>query len=313
MPRGTIHMAVAGPDQLSAHLTISTYQRWTRLDLVHHLIGILLNRPVFQITSPLDSKTSLPQGALFQTRAALADIASGMSATLLALESSTDQLPIPEALDSMGEDFMRSRLPPHPAQLRARGPSPDNKDDLIEPRLRRCCRLFPGPTQGVSLRAFTESGRCGVTVHQGEGTSYFLLTCLENSREDHMLQRNDVCEGSESEDGDGVDNVGSEDIEEDDDGDGDDRGVMVFPASCSEALEKALQLEAYREKDAAVRPIRIDDLPMPGSSEVRIQFARALWELGVVSITPSSQTGKTARKAGNNQDTVALKKSRRKL
>ena len=310
MPRGTIHMAVANRDQLSAHLTISTYQRWTRLDLVHHLIGILLNQPVFQLNSPIDGKRSLPLGVPFQTGAALAGVASGMSATLRALASDVDQLPIPEALDSMAADFMRSRLPPYPTQLRSQGPLPTNKNDLIQPRLRRCCRLFPGPSQDDSLRAFSESGRHGVE-HQREVTSYILVTCLENPREQHMLLRNDEVEGSESEEQSDADDVDSEDIEDEESGD-DDNNFMAFPPACCAALEKALQLETDDEK-AVLEPVRIDDLPLAGSSEVRIQLAQALWRLGVVSITSSQKSfGKTTRKAPGKNEYMRPKKSRRK-
>ncbi|PSC74527.1 bifunctional lysine-specific demethylase and histidyl-hydroxylase MINA [Micractinium conductrix] len=181
MPRGTIHQACA-QDQGSAHLTISTYQRWSAADLLQYTVSVALANHTLQPLLPAPLKAGLPHRWL-----ADAALGAGGAATLAAaaggfrewdagaaaaaaagkgsskaakpggkaggggataglakqlasacrslaecLEGEGELAPrlLQTAADTMAEDFMRSRLPPHPTQLPPRGPAPTLQDSV---------------------------------------------------------------------------------------------------------------------------------------------------------------------------------------
>ncbi|PRW61282.1 bifunctional lysine-specific demethylase and histidyl-hydroxylase MINA [Chlorella sorokiniana] len=282
MPRGCIHQAVAQEGD-SAHLTISTYQRWSFADLLQHAVSVALANPTLQPLMPQPLKAGLPLRWLSAAgmgpadAARLAAASGGFGDALPALVAQAggsakaggsskaglarqladacramaewleDEELGPRVVEAaagavMAEDFMRSRLPPHPVQLPPRGPAPTLKDAV------QCVgsglfRLVPLSGSGSGH----EHGGCGSDCEEdhehghahhdhaegeacGAGCAEAghdhasgsagappawvrLVSCLHNDRDSHMMSGGDDEESDEEEAGSSDEEEGGSDSE----------------------------------------------------------------------------------------------------
>lgn len=265
MPRGTVHHATAL--SLSSHVTISTYQRWTVLDVAHQLLGTALESPETQLKLPLPLKRSL-EPRLLSTLSLDPKLKTLTSSVATALTHFAQYIENNKAVfnnlaDALVEDYMANRLPPHPAQLpfASSVPLSFTVDDILVAR---------APSFFLVMPLITTSG---------SGPICRVLSCLGNSRESHMLQESDEHSSEEEE-------------EEDDEKNG------IFVTTHFRAIE---QLLIRREQ------VRISDLdvslPEPllsPKAQVQLQFARELLEFGAVMVhqnaTKELEKGKSQRK-----------------
>ena len=242
LPRGTIHQAVAQADA-SCHLTISSYQRWAAADLLQYAVSVALANPRLQLLLPEPLKTGLPlrwlstAGLSAGDAAALASGVGGFGpgaplsaaapqrgggdgrASLArqlaaACRSMADSLEDAEfgrhlllaAGDAMAEDFMRSRLPPHPEQLPTLGAAPTLADSVqcVGSGYFRLVALDGGAGEdcGSDCEEEHEHGHAA-TGSGGPPAWVRLLSCLRNSRDTHMMGGPGDEGGSSSDEDDG--------------------------------------------------------------------------------------------------------------
>ncbi|MEW5298291.1 MAG: hypothetical protein WDW36_001432 [Sanguina aurantia] len=194
LPRGTIHQAVAQESGDSSHLTLSTYQHWTVGSLAQHVFRAAAGVQGGPGCLPLSLRKGLPMGYPFThglqvTGEEMADLLCGVSASNPACTSAAGKVAaglreladlleahpqemVTPATDGLAADFIRSRLPPHPAQLPQQGPPPLEAGDCIRVRGTGLFMIIPveGPADPDVPEGYVK-----------------LTTCLENRREDHMM------------------------------------------------------------------------------------------------------------------------------
>jgi lysine-specific demethylase/histidyl-hydroxylase NO66 len=299
LPRGTPHEAVAcgaakksapgGGGEPSAHVTLSTYQRWDVGDLASHALGFLLDGapPGGDVASAAASlRAPLPPGAPFaHPGAAAPPLAAAVAAALRAAAAAIEAHPaavLGGALDALSDDFMAARLPPAPGGALPRGPLPGPRD-AVAAAAPGCCRVAAPP----------------------HGRTVALLSCLANARERHMMGAD-----SEGSDGSGSEEDAEEEEEEEDpereegdvsdgsdsgsesgSGSDSDDGALVFPADHGEALRAVLAA-------AAPRGIAVADIPLPGLPAARLAFARGLWAAGIARTLPAAAEQAPPREQG---------------
>lgn len=270
MPRGTVHHATASSQ--SSHLTISTYQRWTVLDIAHQVLGAALELPASQLTLPLPLKRSLEPRLLstLSIDTKLKSLTSSIATALTDFARHIEKNKVVEGVwDVLIEDFMAHRLPPHPDQL----PLPSTVsitdvpcfgiDDVLVARAPLFFLVMP-PDKSTGTEPI-----CRV------------LSCLENCRETHMLQSTEYDLAQDSQD--------SQDEEEDDD-DGERmmgrRNVLV--TRYFGAIEQLfIRQEHVRIGDLDVsipdgKPTKGERISQAHITQRQLQLARELWEFGAV-------------------------------
>ncbi|KAF8073009.1 RIOX2 [Scenedesmus sp. PABB004] len=229
MPRGAVHQAAASEGTDSAHITISTFQRCSFADLATHLLQVGLASQDEPECLPLAARRSPAPGTLLQhslhkvlapgqsgstTPDALAGLAVALRAIADKLEASPDMLT--PAVHASAMDFLMNRLPPHPRQLPGRGPAP-RLDDAVWCRAAGWAYMLPFELTGMN---------CEDDMFDGlEEGSVKVVTCLANSREEHMIiQDPDASSDEEADDDDDGSGSGSGSGGGSDDGDDDGSG-----------------------------------------------------------------------------------------
>jgi len=206
LPRGCIHQAVAGEETRSTHITLSTNQHCSILDLASHVLIAGLSTPSTQLTFPTCIKSVGIHSALnnahsgsdgddatnsmysLKTAKALRELADHIE------NSSDGEKAVRLGIDHMAEDFMHSRLPPHPVQILPRGPCP-GLDSIITARAPRCFLLFFGmdeelqfhPLSAIEDEEASNHMQPTVRVCHGPPRSVRLASSLHNSRDTHMI------------------------------------------------------------------------------------------------------------------------------
>jgi hypothetical protein len=273
MPRGTVHHATASSQ--SSHLTISTYQRWTVLDIAHQVLGAALELPATQLTLPRPLKRSLEPRLLstLSIDSKVKSLTSSIATALTDFARHIEENKVVEGLwDALIEDFMAHRLPPHPGQLPL--PStvsitdvpPFGIDDVLVARAPSFFLVMP-PDKSTGTEPI-----CRV------------LSCLENCRETHMLQSTDYDLAQDSHDEGEDDEDEDEEDEEDDDGEKGRKNVLV--TRYFGAIEQLL----IRQEQVRIGDLDVS-LPVgkPNKGDTsqaikqrQLQLARELWEFGAV-------------------------------
>eukprot|EP00879_Flechtneria_rotunda_P000471 GHRR01000573.1.p1 GENE.GHRR01000573.1~~GHRR01000573.1.p1 ORF type:complete len:692 (+),score=292.63 GHRR01000573.1:55-2076(+) len=198
LPRGAVHQAIASGSSDSSHLTISTYQRSSYADLATHLLQVGLRAQDEPDCLPLAARHSPLPGTILQhslhkvlaptnngstTPDAVAGLAKALRAIADKLEGTPDMLT--GAIHSFAMDFLINRLPPHPKQLPGRGNAP-TISDRIWCRLAGWSYLLPFEVTGMNCEDDEVAG-----LEEG---SVKIVSCLMNSREEHMITMPDEFE-----------------------------------------------------------------------------------------------------------------------
>jgi hypothetical protein len=266
MPRGTVHHATASSQ--SSHLTISTYQRWTVLDIAHQVLGAALELPASQLRLPHPLKRSLEPRLLstLSINTKVKSLTSSIATSLMDFARHIEENKVVEGLwDALIEDFMAHRLPPHPGQL----PLPSTVsitdvpsfdiDDVLLARAPSFFLVMP-PDKSTGTEPI-----CRV------------LSCLENCRETHMLQGTDYDLAQDSQD---------EEDSQDGEDDGEKGRKNVLVTRYFGAIEQLL----IRQEQVRIGDLDVS-LPIgkPNKGDTsqaikqrQLQLARELWEFGAV-------------------------------
>lgn len=180
MPRGTVHQAAAQAG-FSTHVTISTFQNWSQLDLASIALREALGTAERALRPSLPLRRSLPLGFLEeedkQQRAALSQ-ALRLAAKQLD-QAGTGSSWAALAADHLAIDFLTSRLPP-PASVVAewgKGPKPQSIHDL----------LFRRGPPGLYRLVPSTAVNPGVPEPPEESPAVALVHCLKNRRDQHMM------------------------------------------------------------------------------------------------------------------------------
>ncbi|WIA29285.1 hypothetical protein OEZ86_011790 [Tetradesmus obliquus] len=259
MPRGTVHQAAAQTGD-SSHLTISTYQRCSYADLATHLLQSSLLAQDEPECLPLAARRSPAPGTLLAhslhrvlapstkgstTPDAVAGLAEALRAIAAKLEASPDMLT--PAVHASAMDFLMNRLPPHPKQLPPRGPAP-TMDDKVWCRVAGWAYLLPFELTGMNCD--DDDDDAGL-----EEGSVKMVSCLANSREEHMISAPDdesSEEGSSSEEEEEGPAGGSDEGGSDDDdeaaagsGEGEEKGEAEDQAAAGKKKKQQQQQQQH--------------------------------------------------------------------
>jgi len=213
MPKGTVHQAVAsaekgplpeaGPQKSaknaqphSAHITLSTYNRWAYSDLLDGVMRAAeAGSKEKEASLPLRLRRGLPfdflmdhglQASLRRGRGAPTPVASQLAAGLRKLANDIEARPdlVDAAADDMAQVFMRTRAPPLAALQQSsagdsRGPSPKHSS-MVAAAASGCFRLV-----GCSEDEMREAGGGDEDVDGGGFVR--LVSCLHNQAQNHMM------------------------------------------------------------------------------------------------------------------------------
>ena len=275
LPKGTIHCA-STKDSLSSHLTISTYQRTSIVDLGCQYLRALVTVPAFKPNIPPSGVRGIPKelqsvGQIDELRGQLASVFTNLAESLTSSRTNTI---VEAATNAFKDDFMGSRLPPHPQQVRESGPCPQGSNDQIYPTAKGFFHLFKEPITD-SIIAESDSVKNRVNISYLEDFDVRLQSCLSNDRNHHMMPQD-----SDTEDEDileCIQDAGTEEEEEK------MEGCMMFPGQYFDALLAMLSGSARC----------IKDLPLPDNvtDEEKVQLVKSLWALGAVGIVGKEKRG----------------------
>mmetsp|Transcript_19114 Transcript_19114/g.53280 ORF Transcript_19114/g.53280 Transcript_19114/m.53280 type:complete len:526 (+) Transcript_19114:205-1782(+) len=265
MPRGTVHQAAAQKKD-SAHLTISTYQRWSWGDLAVSILQQAINATGEPGCLPISARLSLPPGFLYQhglaplsrdSASAAGDSAARLATCLREMADRIETYPqmLAIAADSMAMDMQRSRLAPNPEDLPAAGEEPAHG-----------CMIAPRCAKGT-FRVVPDQGSDGL----------MLLHCLSNDRMQHMMpvldsedeeeepsKEEELGEEDHSGSGEGSDSSGE--------GPKDLNLIGPFPDSWLDAAVQVL---------GADNPFPLEELEIDDDDE-QLEAARFLWRSGAL-------------------------------
>lgn len=277
MPRGTVHQAAA-QSAASSHITLSTYQRWSTLDLASGAIREALNAVTGEVRPAAPLCQGLPLGFLVGNQSAASSIAP-LTARILrgfadALDGGQGMMKKPAtsqgrtrrrqkskppswvsaAVDTLAIDFFQNRLPP-PAHLSAawpRGSRPSSSTDLLTRRgPPGLCRIAAAPPDPA------EAPPAGPR-------SVMLLHCMRNRRDRHMVNSRRQ-----------------------------PQLPIAFPSTWTPTLERIFGNDA--------KPVRVstlaDDMGAGGPNlEEAMRLAEVLWTEGVISCARECETEKVPKR-----------------
>ena len=172
LPRGVVHQAICTEAAFSTHLTLSTYQRHAWTDLLSTLLPRLLEDAT---NASLPLRRGLPLGFLSEAGSGAAstpraaELAAQTADMLRRLADHLSPRHVHEAVDEIGADFMRNRLPPPPAAASAGGGGGSSEAPVRSDVLVRLC--------APQYRRLVLGGE------RGEGGEYVqLMHCLQVRR-----------------------------------------------------------------------------------------------------------------------------------
>eukprot|EP00879_Flechtneria_rotunda_P002692 GHRR01002898.1.p1 GENE.GHRR01002898.1~~GHRR01002898.1.p1 ORF type:complete len:336 (+),score=124.75 GHRR01002898.1:1704-2711(+) len=139
------------------------------------LPGTILQHSLHKVLAPTNNGSTTPD--------AVAGLAKALRAIADKLEGTPDMLT--GAIHSFAMDFLINRLPPHPKQLPGRGNAP-TISDRIWCRLAGWSYLLPFEVTGMNCEDDEVAG-----LEEG---SVKIVSCLMNSREEHMITMPDEFE-----------------------------------------------------------------------------------------------------------------------
>lgn len=276
MPRGTVHQAMAQAGA-STHVTISTLQRWSNLDLASATLrealsvadgmrpSLLLRRSLpFDILdgeSGSKQARSLAASALRQAANELEQL-NGRIAKRKARGAPSLPSWASLATEAFAADFFTSRLPPPPhlAESWPRGPRPSRMTDLLSRRgPPDLCRVVSASATSARLPEPPE-----------EQLSVVLLHCFRNRRDTHMM-------GSKRR-----------------------APPIAFPASWRPALVRLLVPGDSEKQSGIAEELPVEALCQesadgPGPDEA-LALARALWSEGVLACRAAETSVKVRQK-----------------
>ena len=318
IPRGCVHeaRAASGADGGSCHVTISTHQRWCLGEALRQGLGRAMATAYMRVPLalrwPLQSQRN-PDGSRNRTEmATLAAQGLREMADELERRRGDDELAISTrpgwtrtvldlGIHEMVNDFMASRLPPHPSQLPSVWYEPLGFDDVVAP-IRH--GLVDFHTVGRPHEPYAEDVPEELTIR--------IASCRGNLRETHMMG-----EGGELLDagGAGCEGAGEGGVEADKDPEGgeeDDEdpegaeaaeeagfGLVEVPATEREAVERVF-LKAHTRRTGTPDGIRVRDV-YPERPELGLTFCKMLFQHGLINTVARGREEPREARAKNDQ------------
>ena len=318
IPRGCVHeaRAASGADGGSCHVTISTHQRWCLGEALRQGLGRAMATAYMRVPLalrwPLQSQRN-PDGS--RNRTELATLAAqGLREMTDELERrrGDDELAISTrpgwtrtvldlGIHEMVNDFMASRLPPHPSQLPSVWYEPLGFDDVVAP-IRH--GLVDFHTFGRLHEPYAEDVPEELTIR--------IASCRGNLRETHMMGEGGElldaggaeCEGA-GEGGVEADKDSEGGEEDDEDPEGAEAaeeagfGLVEVPATEREAVEQVF-LKAHTRRTGTPDGIRVRDV-YPGRPELGLTFCKMLFQHGLINTVARGRKEPREARAKNDQ------------
>lgn len=307
----------------SAHLTISTYNRWSYADLLATLLRVAeAGSAEREASLPLRLRRGLPfdflashglQASLARTKKGATNGATSLAAGLRKLASDIEQRPdlLDAAADDMAQGFLRLRAPPFgsPTSAPDKGKAPSRTSHVFA-AAPGCFRLI-----ACSEEEMIEAGGNEDDI-DSSGGFVRLVSCLHNTAQNHMMAPSQGTQGDASDDESGAHCSGDElkangpcdnnkhkggccgagndhkvgghsaaaDILSD------DQNSEGGEASDDESDVDELVLPAAHAAAAAAllsapssAPLPVKSVPLP-TLEDRLTLAHALWDIGAITV-----------------------------
>ena len=318
IPRGGVHeaRAASGADGGSCHVTISTHQRWCLGEALRQGLGRAMATAYMRVPLalrwPLQSQRN-QDGSWNRTEmATLAAQGLREMADELERRRGDDELAISTrpgwtrtvldlGIHEMVNDFMASRLPPHPSQLPSVWYEPLGLEDVVAP-IRH--GLVDFHTFGRLHEPYAEDAPEELTIR--------IASCRGNLRETHMMGEGGElldaggaeCEGA-GEGGveAGKDPEGGEEDDEDPKGaeaaEEAGFGLVEVPATEREAVERVF-LKAHTRRTGTPDGIRVRDV-YPGRPELGLTFCKMLFQHGLINTVARGREEPREARAKNDQ------------
>lgn len=318
IPRGCVHeaRAASGADGGSCHVTISTHQRWCLGEALRQGLGRAMATAYMRVPLalrwPLQSQRN-QDGSWNRTEmATLAAQGLREMADELERRRGDDELAISTrpgwtrtvldlGIHEMVNDFMASRLPPHPSQLPSVWYEPLGLEDVVAP-IRH--GLVDFHTFGRLHEPYAEDAPEELTIR--------IASCRGNLRETHMMGEGGElldaggaeCEGA-GEGGveAGKDPEGGEEDDEDPEGaeaaEEAGFGLVEVPATEREAVERVF-LKAHTRRTGTPDGIRVRDV-YPGRPELGLTFCKMLFQHGLINTVARGREEPREARAKNDQ------------
>jgi len=318
IPRGCVHeaRAASGADGGSCHVTISTHQRWCLGEALRQGLGRAMATAYMRVPLalrwPLQSQRN-QDGSWNRTEmATLAAQGLREMADELERRRGDDELAISTrpgwtrtvldlGIHEMVNDFMASRLPPHPSQLPSVWYEPLGLEDVVAP-IRH--GLVDFHTFGRLHEPYAEDAPEELTIR--------IASCRGNLRETHMMGEGGElldaggaeCEGA-GEGGveAGKDPEGGEEDDEDPKGaeaaEEAGFGLVEVPATEREAVERVF-LKAHTRRTGTPDGIRVRDV-YPGRPELGLTFCKMLFQHGLINTVARGREEPREARAKNDQ------------
>ena len=318
IPRGCVHeaRAASGADGGSCHVTISTHQRWCLGEALRQGLGRAMATAYMRVPLalrwPLQSQRN-QDGSWNRTEmATLAAQGLREMADELERRRGDDELAISTrpgwtrtvldlGIHEMVNDFMASRLPPHPSQLPSVWYEPLGLEDVVAP-IRH--GLVDFHTFGRLHEPYAEDVPEELTIR--------IASCRGNLRETHMMGEGGElldaggaeCEGA-GEGGveAGKDPEGGEEDDEDPKGaeaaEEAGFGLVEVPATEREAVERVF-LKAHTRRTGTPDGIRVRDV-YPGRPELGLTFCKMLFQHGLINTVARGREEPREARAKNDQ------------
>ena len=318
IPRGCVHeaRAASGADGGSCHVTISTHQRWCLGEALRQGLGRAMATAYMRVPLalrwPLQSQRN-QDGSWNRTEmATLAAQGLREMADELERRRGDDELAISTrpgwtrtvldlGIHEMVNDFMASRLPPHPSQLPSVWYEPLGFDDVVAP-IRH--GLVDFHTFGRPHEPYAEDVPEELTIR--------IASCRGNLRETHMMGEGGElldaggaeCEGA-GEGGVEADKDPEGGEEDDEDPEGAEAaeeagfGLVEVPATEREAVERVF-LKAHTRRTGTPDGIRVRDV-YPGRPELGLTFCKMLFQHGLINTVARGWEEPREARAKNDQ------------
>ena len=318
IPRGCVHeaRAASGADGGSCHVTISTHQRWCLGEALRQGLGRAMATAYMRVPLalrwPLQSQRN-QDGSWNRTEmATLAAQGLREMADELERRRGDDELAISTrpgwtrtvldlGIHEMVNDFMASRLPPHPSQLPSVWYEPLGLEDVVAP-IRH--GLVDFHTFGRPHEPYAEDVPEELTIR--------IASCRGNLRETHMMGEGGElldaggaeCEGA-GEGGVEADKDPEGGEEDDEDPEGAEAaeeagfGLVEVPATEREAVERVF-LKAHTRRTGTPDGIRVRDV-YPGRPELGLTFCKMLFQHGLINTVARGREEPREARAKNDQ------------
>ena len=318
IPRGCVHeaRAASGADGGSCHVTISTHQRWCLGEALRQGLGRAMATAYMRVPLalrwPLQSQRNQDGSRNRTEMATLAAQGLREMADELERRRGDDELAISTrpgwtrtvldlGIHEMVNDFMASRLPPHPSQLPSVWYEPLGLEDVVAP-IRH--GLVDFHTFGRLHEPYAEDVPEELTIR--------IASCRGNLRETHMMGEGGElldaggaeCEGA-GEGGVEADKDPEGGEEDDEDPEGAEAaeeagfGLVEVPATEREAVERVF-LKAHTRRTGTPDGIRVRDV-YPGRPELGLTFCKMLFQHGLINTVARGREEPREARAKNDQ------------